>query len=457
MFIYLFVRVRPIWESGSNTGNTVEHIGEVERQLEAQRYSGMIPSAQAGTEHELGNAVESLDATDGSEGQFLSHPTTVNAAVTGGIHYGQAVLTNLVEGVRDDDPSISALPGTRGRSFCPTLEAEVSIACEEQTSFQNGGDEEEHRANIPKGRPRNEEGDMILGMAATDVARMEGHVSGSSRPEQRSMLACDGKVNNCYNAGRDSRDLEYVRKGAQDRTQKTLEGPSEITKYNSQNKEWGSLEGRGYDQNSNGPRRDDNGTADNRRIVREGTSQTSGASIQRRITQEDEPINRVRHDETGERRAEDMGLQMEFRPNNPGEGRGTDSRTVEGHRVAVLEDVGTRRIKPQDGSHNSNRDTLIEGDRIKSEGEEDNEQCGCDASELGGRDDQDARDLKSGKVKIPNEFLPIKSASGSEGHLLTHPDEVAVTLAGDQQASVEVFTLSERVCGDDSSTVQDIK
>jgi hypothetical protein len=60
-------------------------------------------------------------------------------------------------------------------------------------------------------------------------------------------------------------------------------------------------------------------------------------------------------------------------------------------------------------------------------------QCGCDASEFGGRDDQDFGDPKSGQVKIPKELWHSTPASGSEGHLLTHPDEVAVTLAGAQR------------------------
>jgi hypothetical protein len=99
-------------------------------------------------------------ATDGSEGQFLSHPTTVDAAVTGGVHYGEAVSTTLVTGVRDDDPSISALPGTKGRSICPTLEAEVGTTCEEQTSFQDAACE----VDIPV-----EEGEENQGGRAKDM------------------------------------------------------------------------------------------------------------------------------------------------------------------------------------------------------------------------------------------------------------------------------------------------
>jgi hypothetical protein len=47
--------------------------------------------------------------------------------------------------------------------------------------------------------------------------------------------------------------------------------------------------------------------------------------------------------------------------------------------------------------------------------------------------------------------------SGSEGHLLAHSDEVSVALAGGLQTSLEVFALSEGVCGDDPSTTKEIK
>jgi hypothetical protein len=79
-----------------------------------------------------------------------------DAAVTGGVHYGQAVLTTLVKGVRDDHPSISALPETRWRSICPTLEAEVGTTCEEQFSFQDVREtEKERKANDGGGGAEN--------------------------------------------------------------------------------------------------------------------------------------------------------------------------------------------------------------------------------------------------------------------------------------------------------------
>jgi hypothetical protein len=63
------------------------------------------------------------EVTGGSEGQFLSHPIEVEAAVTGSLHYDKVVLATLVGGVRDDDPSVSALPGKRERRFGPPPEA----------------------------------------------------------------------------------------------------------------------------------------------------------------------------------------------------------------------------------------------------------------------------------------------------------------------------------------------
>jgi hypothetical protein len=50
-----------------------------------------------------------------------------------------------------------------------------------------------------------------------------------------------------------------------------------------------------------------------------------------------------------------------------------------------------------------------------------------------------------------SELEQIQSVSGSEGHLPTHPDEVSVSVAGDQLA-IDAITLSEGVCGDDPST-----
>jgi hypothetical protein len=45
-----------------------------------------------------------------------------------------------------------------------------------------------------------------------------------------------------------------------------------------------------------------------------------------------------------------------------------------------------------------------------------------------------------------------ESTSGSEGHLLAHPDEVSAILTGGQLTSQEVFTLSERVGDDDDES-----
>jgi hypothetical protein len=45
-------------------------------------------------------------------------------------------------------------------------------------------------------------------------------------------------------------------------------------------------------------------------------------------------------------------------------------------------------------------------------------------------------------------------SGGSEGHLLTHPDEVSVTVPGDNLAA-QAITLSEGVCGDDPSTTEE--
>jgi hypothetical protein len=47
--------------------------------------------------------------------------------------------------------------------------------------------------------------------------------------------------------------------------------------------------------------------------------------------------------------------------------------------------------------------------------------------------------------------------TGSEGHLLAHPDEVSAILTGGQQTSLEVSTLSKGACGDDPSTEEVIK
>jgi hypothetical protein len=52
------------------------------------------------------------------------------------------------------------------------------------------------------------------------------------------------------------------------------------------------------------------------------------------------------------------------------------------------------------------------------------------------------------------ELWQKESMSGSEGHLLAHPDEVKVTLAGDHAAALTVVhTLSKGVCGDDPPTM----
>jgi hypothetical protein len=76
----------------------------------------------------------------------------------------------------------------------------------------------------------------------------------------------------------------------------------------------------------------------------------------------------------------------------------------------------------------------------------------------GGRDDQDARDLSTVKVKISKELWPIRSACGSEGNLLTHPGKVPITLTGDHLAfSKANTTLSKGVRGDDPPTMQDIQ
>jgi hypothetical protein len=74
----------------------------------------------------------------------------------------------------------------------------------------------------------------------------------------------------------------------------------------------------------------------------------------------------------------------------------------------------------------------------------------------GGRDDQDARDLSTGKVKISKELWPVKSACGNEGHLPTHPGKVPITVAGGQLAFSKA-TLSKGVCGDDPPTMQDVQ
>jgi hypothetical protein len=55
------------------------------------------------------------------------------------------------------------------------------------------------------------------------------------------------------------------------------------------------------------------------------------------------------------------------------------------------------------------------------------------------------------------ELWQKESMSGSEWHLLAHPDEVSATLTGGLQTSSEVLTLSERACGDDPSTDEEIK
>jgi hypothetical protein len=95
--------------------------------------------------------------TDGSEGQFLSHPIEVENTVTGGLHYGQAVLTILVEGVRKDDTSISALPGIGGGSYGPSPEAEVGTTCEEQVSLQDAQDDGEGMESRESVRKRRNE------------------------------------------------------------------------------------------------------------------------------------------------------------------------------------------------------------------------------------------------------------------------------------------------------------
>jgi hypothetical protein len=44
---------------------------------------------------------------------------------------------------------------------------------------------------------------------------------------------------------------------------------------------------------------------------------------------------------------------------------------------------------------------------------------------------------------------------GSDGHFSTHPDEIPITLAGDLRNSFEVPTLSERVEEDDPSVLEE--
>jgi hypothetical protein len=56
----------------------------------------------------------------------------------------------------------------------------------------------------------------------------------------------------------------------------------------------------------------------------------------------------------------------------------------------------------------------------------------------------------------PRELWEEESMSGSEGHLLAHPNEVKVTLSGDHVTNL-VHTLSEGACGDDLATTQEIK
>jgi hypothetical protein len=57
-----------------------------------------------------------------------------------------------------------------------------------------------------------------------------------------------------------------------------------------------------------------------------------------------------------------------------------------------------------------------------------------------------------------NDSWLIKLACGSEGHLPTHPGKVQISVAGDQLALSRVDTTwSKGVCGDDPSTMQDIK
>jgi hypothetical protein len=48
--------------------------------------------------------------------------------------------------------------------------------------------------------------------------------------------------------------------------------------------------------------------------------------------------------------------------------------------------------------------------------------------------------------------LMKESLRGREGHLLTHPNEVAATLAGGVRSPMDDHTLSEGACEDDPST-----
>jgi hypothetical protein len=57
------------------------------------------------------------------------------------------------------------------------------------------------------------------------------------------------------------------------------------------------------------------------------------------------------------------------------------------------------------------------------------------------------------KLRELNQEEMKESRSGSDGHLLEHPDEVTATLAGRHSTSVDVHTLSERACEDDPSTI----
>jgi hypothetical protein len=61
--------------------------------------------------------------------------------------------------------------------------------------------------------------------------------------------------------------------------------------------------------------------------------------------------------------------------------------------------------------------------------------------------------LKELKQQEPVNGEEIKE-HGSEGHLLAHPDEGKVTLAGDHKA-ILAYPLSERACGDDLSVTEE--
>jgi hypothetical protein len=121
------------------------------------------------------------EVTNGSEGQPLSHLTAVDAVVKGSVHYGQAVLTTLAKGVGDDDPSISALPGTRERSFGPIPEAEVGITCDQISSrdAQDDGEVAGSRELIRgRGTKKLDHGGMDgLGLAETVDPEPDGYLT----------------------------------------------------------------------------------------------------------------------------------------------------------------------------------------------------------------------------------------------------------------------------------------